>query len=99
VRWIGYVTVAIAIACGPHGVRLDSTEARQASGGAADAPACQDPGLDAVQPNLEALRLRPANSEGYIPLNTRGYNYQSPGGPRSPIPSTVGLPEEEAPPQ
>ena len=86
-RVVGYVLVAVALACGPIGVRMQTTQAGSDS-------VCEGSEADLCEPASEA---RPelstpargvAAREDFIPLNTRGYNYSRPSSFRPQAPST-----------
>jgi hypothetical protein len=85
VRWLGTVLVVLAFACSPHGVRIQPTEAEAPKAHLAEAALCEGPEAQTIP--LEALRGLPVNREDFIPLNTRGYNYATPGVPQPPGPA------------
>ena len=86
VRALGLLLVVLALACGPHGVRLSETDSElPAAQNGPDAPlVCEIPSAPQTRPlNLGALFG--ASPSEVVPLNTRGYNYR-PEGVYSPRP-------------
>jgi hypothetical protein len=95
-RVVGYVLVALALACGPMGVRMQSNQASsEALCDGSEIDLCEAASYVTAEPHTPPGGV--AAREDVIPLNTRGYNYSRPGSYRPPIPSNVvsgsGAPE------
>jgi hypothetical protein len=94
-RVVGYVLVALALACGPLGVRMQTTVSSDSLCEESEADLCDAASQGTPEPGTPAAGL--AAREDFIPLNTRGYNYSRPGSYRPPVPSTAvpgsGAPE------
>ena len=87
-RLVGYVLVALAVACGPMGVRMQTTQAgSEAVCDGSEADVCE--AAPAGTPEATTAAGNVAAREDFIPLNTRGYNYSRPGTFRPEIPATV----------
>jgi hypothetical protein len=72
-RILGPVLVVLALACSPHGMRLQESEPAAEQASASPPVMCQEP---MRLPNPDALELPPLpKGANFVPLNTSGYNY------------------------
>jgi hypothetical protein len=87
-RVVGYVLVALAMACGPMGVQMQATQTGPGAVCAgSEAAVCEASSEGNPEPSTAVSSA--AAREDFIPLNTRGYNYSRPDTFRPEIPSTV----------
>lgn len=103
-RWLPIALVLVALAFTTGGVRADSKDGSAApnatpAAGPNAAPASADQCAAPAVPQKMTLRRDPNRSRKTIVLNTRGYNYSTPGEWRpSPTAQPQGVPEGVLPP-